>query len=123
MGTVYAIANQKGGVGKTTTAVNLAACIAEAGYASLLIDMDPQSNATLGLGIDKHITPTVYDALLDELPLSEAVVASDIPNLGVVPAGPDLAGANVELPRMVGSEVRLRDALAPIRDRYAFVLL
>src|ERR1700753_3273978 len=123
MGTVYAIANQKGGVGKTTTAVNLAACIAEAGYASLLIDMDPQSNATLGLGIDKHITPTVYDALLDELPLSEAVVASDIPNLGVVPAGPDLAGANVELPRMVGSENRLRDALAPIRDRYAFVLL
>ncbi len=123
MGTVYAIANQKGGVGKTTTAVNLAACIAEAGYASLLIDMDPQSNATLGLGIDKHITPTVYDALLDGVPLADAVVASEIPNLEVVPAGPDLAGANVELPRMPGSEGRLRDALAPIRDRYAFVLL
>jgi chromosome partitioning protein len=123
MGTVYAIANQKGGVGKTTTAVNLAACIAEAGYASLLIDMDPQSNATLGLGIDKHITPTVYDALLDELPLADAVVASDIPNLGVVPAGPDLAGANVELPRLAGSESRLREVLAPIRDRYAFILL
>jgi chromosome partitioning protein len=123
MGTVYAIANQKGGVGKTTTAVNLAACIAEAGYASLLIDMDPQSNATLGLGIDKHITPTVYDALLDEVPLADAVVASDIPNLGVVPAGPDLAGANVELPRLAGSESRLREVLAPIRDRYAFILL
>ena len=123
MGTVYAIANQKGGVGKTTTAVNLAACIAEAGYASLLIDMDPQSNATLGLGIDKHITPTVYDALLDEMPLADAVVASQIPNLGVVPAGPDLAGANVELPRQPGSERRLREALQPIRDRYAFVLL
>jgi chromosome partitioning protein len=123
MGTVYAIANQKGGVGKTTTAVNLAACIAEAGYASLLIDMDPQSNATLGLGIDKHITPTVYDALLDEMPLADAVVASQIPNLGVVPAGPDLAGANVELPRLAGSEGRLREALAPIRDRYAFILL
>ena len=123
MGTVYAIANQKGGVGKTTTAVNLAACIAEAGYASLLIDMDPQSNATLGLGIDKHINPTVYDALLDGVPLADAVVASDIPNLGVVPAGPDLAGANVELPRMAGSEGRLREVLAPIRDRYAFVLL
>jgi chromosome partitioning protein len=123
MGTVYAIANQKGGVGKTTTAVNLAACIAEAGYASLLIDMDPQSNATLGLGIDKHITPTVYDALLDGVPLADTVVASQISNLGVVPAGPDLAGANVELPRAPGSESRLRDALTPIRDRYAFVLL
>jgi chromosome partitioning protein len=123
MGTVYAIANQKGGVGKTTTAVNLAACIAEAGYATLLIDMDPQSNATLGIGMDKHITPTVYDALLEEVPLADAVVASQIPNLGVVPAGPDLAGANVELPRMAGSETRLRDVLAPIRDRYAFVLL
>ena len=123
MGTVYAIANQKGGVGKTTTAVNLSACIAEAGYASLLIDMDPQSNATLGLGIDKHITPTVYDALLDDLPLADTVVASQIPNLSVIPAGPDLAGANVELPRTAGSETRLREALAPIRDRYAFILL
>ncbi len=123
MGTVYAIANQKGGVGKTTTAVNLAACIAEAGYASLLIDMDPQSNATLGLGIDKHITPTVYDALLDGVPLADAVVASQIPNLGVIPAGPDLAGANVELPRLAGSERRLREVLAPIRDQYAFILL
>ena len=123
MGTVYAIANQKGGVGKTTTAVNLAACVAEAGYESLLIDMDPQSNATLGLGIDKHITPTVYDALMGELPLADTVVASSIPHLGVIPAGPDLAGATVELPRMPGSENRLRDALAPLRERYAFVLL
>jgi chromosome partitioning protein len=123
MGTVYAIANQKGGVGKTTTAVNLAACVAEAGYESLLIDIDPQSNATLGLGIDKHIKPTVYESLVGDLPLEDAVVASDIPHLSVIPAGPDLAGAAVELPRISGSENRLRDALAPIRDRYAFVLL
>ena len=123
MGTVYAIANQKGGVGKTTTAVNLAACIAEAGYESLLVDMDPQSNATLGLGIDKHITPTVYDVLLGEVGLAEAVVATQIPHLGVVPAGPDLAGATVELPRSAGSESRLRAALAGVRDRYAFILL
>jgi chromosome partitioning protein len=85
--------------------------------------MDPQSNATLGLGIDKHITPTVYDALLDEVPLTETVVASSIPHLWVVPAGPDLAGANVELPRLPGSEGRLRETLTPIRDRYSFILL
>src|ERR1700757_2047315 len=123
MGTVYAIANQKGGVGKTTTAVNLAACIAEAGYESLLVDMDAQSNATLGLGIDKYITPTVYDVLLGEVPLADAIVTTGIPNLGIVPAGPDLAGATVELPRMPGSENRLRDALAPVRERHAFTLL
>ena len=76
MGTVYAIANQKGGVGKTTTAVNLAACVAEAGYESLLIDIDPQSNATIGLGVDKRVRPTVYDALMGEQPLADVVLAT-----------------------------------------------
>ncbi len=123
MSTVYAIANQKGGVGKTTTAVNLSACVAEAGYEALLIDIDPQSNATLALGIDKHTQPTVYDALVGDMPLEETIVESGIAHLAVVPAGPDLAGAAVELPRVAGSENRLRDALAPIRDSYAFVLL
>jgi chromosome partitioning protein len=123
MGTVYAIANQKGGVGKTTTAVNLAACVAEAGYESLLIDIDPQSNATLGLGIDKHVRPTIYDVLLGDESLESAIVDAGIPHLGVVPAGPDLAGATVELPRLPGSESRLREVLDPIRERYAFVLL
>jgi chromosome partitioning protein len=122
MGTVYAIANQKGGVGKTTTAVNLAACVAEAGYETLLIDIDAQANATLGLGVDKR-TPTVYDSLVDDLPLADAVRPTTIEHLSIVPAGPDLAGATVELPRIAGSENRLRDALAPIRDRYAFVLV
>ena len=123
MCTVYAIANQKGGVGKTTTAVNLSACVAEAGYEALLIDIDPQSNATLGLGIDKHTKPTVYDALVGELPLEETIVESGIAAPRRGSRGPDLAGAAVELPRVAGSENRLRDALAPIRDRYAFVLL
>jgi chromosome partitioning protein len=123
MGTVYAIANQKGGVGKTTTAVNLAACVAEAGYASLLIDIDPQSNATLGLGLDKNSRPSVYDALVGDEALAEAIHSSGIEHLGVVPAGPDLAGATVELPRMPGSENRLREALAPVRGQYAFTLL
>jgi chromosome partitioning protein len=123
MGTVYAIANQKGGVGKTTTAVNLAACVAEAGYESLLIDIDAQANATLGLGVDKRTSPNVYDALVGDLPLAETIHPTSIAHLSIVPAGPDLAGANVELPRIPGSENRLREALRPIRDRYAFTLL
>ncbi|MGH2867692.1 MAG: ParA family protein [Solirubrobacteraceae bacterium] len=123
MGTVYAIANQKGGVGKTTTAINLAACVAEAGYETLLIDIDPQANATLGLGIDKHVKPTVYDGLVGDLDLAETVVDSGIEHLGVIPAGPDLAGATIELPRLAGSENRLRETLGPLRDRYAFIFL
>jgi chromosome partitioning protein len=123
MGTVYAIANQKGGVGKTTTAVNLAACVAEASYEALLVDVDPQCNATVGLGISKDREPTVYDVLIDSTPIEEAIVATDVEHLAVVPAGPDLAGATVELPRIVGSETRLREALEPIRDQYAFTFL
>jgi chromosome partitioning protein len=123
MGTVYAIANQKGGVGKTTTAVNLAACVAEAGYEALLVDIDPQSNATIGLGVGKDRSKTVYDVLLGEEPLSDVIVATSIEHLSLAPAGPDLAGATVELPRMPGSETRLREALAEVRGRYEFILL
>jgi chromosome partitioning protein len=123
MGTVYAITNQKGGVGKTTTAVNVAACIAEAGYATLLVDIDPQANATVGLGLPKHREPSVYDVLCGSVAAHDAVVESGIPNLSVLPSHPDLAGANVELPREPGSEQRLREALDPLRDSYAYVLL
>jgi chromosome partitioning protein len=123
MGTVYAIANQKGGVGKTTTAVNLAACVAEAGYEALLVDIDPQSNATLGLGIAKDRELTVYDVLIGSSSIQDVIVPTTIEHLSVAPAGPDLAGANVELPRIAGSEVRLRDALVPIRGAFDFVLL
>jgi chromosome partitioning protein len=123
MGTVYAIANQKGGVGKTTTAVNVAACVADAGYETLLVDLDAQCNATVALNVEKDRQPNAYDVLSGELPLDEAAIATDIPGLSLVPSTPDLAGANVELPRLPGSETRLRDALAPLRPRYAFILL
>jgi chromosome partitioning protein len=123
MGTVYAVANQKGGVGKTTTAVNVAACVAEAGYRALLVDVDPQCNATLGLGLPKDASPNVYDVLAGTAELAEAVRATDIDRLDVVPSTPGLAGANVELPRIAGSETRLREALPPLRDAYSFTLL
>ncbi len=123
LSTIYAIANQKGGVGKTTTAVNVAACIAEAGYPTLLIDIDPQANATVGLGLPKDHRPGVYEVLSGEATAAEALVPTGIDGLTVLPASPDLAGANVELPREPGSETRLREALATIRDRFAFILL
>jgi chromosome partitioning protein len=123
MGTVYAIANQKGGVGKTTTAVNVAACIAAAGYATLVVDVDPQGNATTGLGVARSGVPGVYDVLSGELPARDAVRRTGIERLDILISTPDLAGATMELPRLAGSEGRLRDALAPLREDYAFVLL
>jgi chromosome partitioning protein len=123
MGTVYAIANQKGGVGKTTTAVNLAACVAEAGYEALVIDIDPQANATVGLGLAKDSVPNVYAVLSGEASVEQALRPTQIPRLSVVPATPDLAGANVELPRLEGSEHRLRDALASVRDQFRFTFI
>jgi len=123
MGTIYAVANQKGGVGKTTTAVNLAACVAEAEYRALVVDIDPQCNATVGLGLAKDLEPTVYDVLAGDATAAEAVRPTDVERLDVIPSTSDLAGANVELPTLDGWEGRLRDALAPLRDEYAFTLL
>jgi chromosome partitioning protein len=123
MGTVYAIANQKGGVGKTTTAVNLAACVAEAGYETLLIDIDPQCNATIALGLGKDSPQTLYDVLVGDAALADIVMETATERLRIAPSGPDLAGATVELPRIAGSELRLRQALEPVRGNYAFTLL
>jgi chromosome partitioning protein len=123
MGTVYAIANQKGGVGKTTTAVNLAACVAEAGYDTLLVDIDPQCNATIALGLGKDAPQTLYDVLVGDAALADIVMETEIERLRIAPSGPDLAGATVELPRISGSELRLRQALEPVRGDYAFTLL
>ncbi len=123
MGTIYAVANQKGGVGKTATAVNLGACTAEAGQPTLLVDLDPQCNATTALGVPRDATPNVYDCLGGDLTLGDATRSTSVPGLSLVPSVPDLAGASVELPRVPGSETRLRDALGSVREDYTLVLL
>jgi chromosome partitioning protein len=123
MGIVYAIANQKGGVGKTTTAVNVAACIAEAGYETLLVDVDPQGNATVGIGSDRQEGPGLYDVLSGEIEVREGVRATPVERLSLLASTADLAGATMELPRLPGSETRLRDALACVREDYAYTLL
>jgi chromosome partitioning protein len=118
---IYALANQKGGVGKTTTAINLAACLAEAGERALVIDLDPQANATSGLGERANGTST-YD-LLDGAPLAELAKPTRFPNLDLVPARPELAGATVELGGRGDGETYLREALASGADAYTFVFL
>ena len=122
MGTVLAVANQKGGVGKTTTTVNLGASIADAGYPTLLVDLDPQCNATVALGLPKDSEPNVYGCLSGDLTLTDAARPSGVEHLDIVPSTPELAGANVELPRIAGSESILRGRLGSVRERYLFTL-
>ncbi|TMK58254.1 MAG: ParA family protein [Actinobacteria bacterium] len=123
MGKVYAVANQKGGVGKTTTAVNLASCAAAEGNQTLLVDLDPQCNATVALGGDRDLHPSSYDCLTGETSVAAAARPAGPDNLWIVPANKDLAGAAVELPRMQGSETRLRERLGPLRERFTVTLL
>ncbi|HEY4976791.1 MAG TPA: ParA family protein [Gaiellaceae bacterium] len=120
-GHIYALANQKGGVGKTTTTINLAACLAEAGEPALVVDLDPQANATSGLGARANGTSS-YD-LLDGAPLDELVKSTRFANLDLIPAKPDLAGAAVELAQRVGGDRYLADSLTEATARYRFVFL
>jgi chromosome partitioning protein len=121
---IIALVNQKGGVGKSTTAVNLGAALAVLGRRVLVVDTDPQGNSTTGFGVDKaRLERDVYHALMQELPLEAVIVNTEIENLSLVPATINLAGADVELVAALSRETRLRQALAPIASRYDFVLI
>jgi chromosome partitioning protein len=119
-----AVVNQKGGVGKTTTAVNLAAGLSLAEQRTLLIDLDPQGNATTGLGVNKSELPrTVYHVLLEGIQIQEAVLATELPYLSVVPSDIDLVGAELELIGLQDRESRLKEALKPVREEFRYVII
>jgi chromosome partitioning protein len=121
---VIAIANQKGGVGKTTTAVNLGACLAELGLRTLVIDLDPQGNASTGLGINtRELKQSMYDVLLADTPLQEVLCTTEVANLQVAPANLDLAGAEIELVPAFSRENRLRNALEGVLSNFDYVLI
>ncbi len=121
---VIAIANQKGGVGKTTTAVNLSSCLAVAEKKTLLIDIDPQANTTSGLGIDKEkISLTIYEVLIEEKPIAEAIIKTEIPFLDLIPSHMRLVGAEVELVNQIAREKKLAVALEPVLEQYEYILI
>ena len=121
---IVAFANQKGGVGKTTTAVSTAVLLARQGYRVLLVDIDPQGNATSSLGVDKQdLFYSGYDVLVEQIPVGQAVAVTDRRNLDLVPATAALAGAEVELVEVAARERRLASALAPVRNRYQVILI
>jgi chromosome partitioning protein len=124
MGRIYTIANQKGGVGKTTTAVNLGAFMATFGQRILLVDLDPQTNASSCLGLDKQaITNSIYDVLIGETPAIKNILYNQKLKLSLLPSSPALAGAEVELVPVIARESRLKAALQPILERYDYILI
>ncbi|MCL6452848.1 MAG: AAA family ATPase [Alicyclobacillus sp.] len=123
-GRVIAVANQKGGVGKTTTTVNLGACIANLGKRVLLVDIDPQGNTTSGIGINKaDVRYCVYDVIINDVPVQDALLPTSIDTLRLLPATIQLAGAEIELVPTISREVRLRRALQPLRSMFDYIII
>jgi chromosome partitioning protein len=121
---IMAVANQKGGVGKTTTAVNLGACLADLGYRVLIVDLDPQGNASTGVGVNiRDLQGSMYDVILHDLPIEDCVEATSVKNLFCAPSSLDLAGAEIELVPAFSRELRLKRALDAVRDDYDFMLI
>lgn len=121
---IIAVANQKGGVGKTTTVINLAAYLAQAGHKILVVDLDPQANATSGFGIDKRtVNPSIYEGLLGNVSSSELVRSTELPNLSLIPADPRLSGAEIELISQENREHRLKALLEPLQGAYELIFI